>query len=556
MIHLIKQWYAPPIFPDEDQTRRARLVNILLSTFITLMPFTVIAAVIGQDTPTISLIVTTLVWVILVWLRSQMRRGHLAVAGYGLLLGMMLLVTAILVLRGTIRAPVIAAYLLLVVTAGLLLDRRAVIITTVSVAVLVLVLILAERAGMLPPPLLGPVTITQWVTFIVPLVATAVFIDQAVQSTNKALARARGERDFSDHVINSLPGIFYMFDLHGKLLRWNRNLEIVVGHSGEELTQVRPLNLIIAEERDQMRKNFARAVAMGQLSCEVHLIDRNGQAILYLLSGELIQAESELCLIGTGIEIGQLKQAEAEIRKLNAELEQRVAERTNQLEAANKELEAFAYSVSHDLRAPLRAVDGYSHLLMMDYGADLPAEAQTLLQNLRQGAARMNALINDLLRFSRLGRQPLELRKVSMQQLARQTLDALLAQEPERQVQAVIDDLPDAVADPALIQQVFANLLENAFKYSRSRADAHIQVGSFVQEDQTVYFVRDNGVGFDMRYVDRLFGVFQRLHLAEQFEGTGIGLANVKRIIERHGGKVWAEAELEKGATFYFTLPG
>jgi len=252
----------------------------------------------------------------------------------------------------------------------------------------------------------------------------------------------------------------------------------------------------------------------------------------------------------------RVRERTAEVQRLNAELEQRVVERTAQLEAANKELEAFSYSVSHDLRAPLRTVDGFSQALLEDFGSQLPEEGHRQVRTIREGAQRMGALIDDLLAFSRLGRQSASKPVVvDMDRLVREALEELLPERQGRRVEIRAARLPPSNGDNALLKQVWANLLSNAIKYTRKRDPAVVEIGSVSEDGETVYFVRDNGTGFDMRYAHKLFGVFQRLHRAEDFEGTGVGLAIVHRIIRRHGGRVWAEAVVDRGATFHFTLP-
>jgi PAS domain S-box-containing protein len=229
-------------------------------------------------------------------------------------------------------------------------------------------------------------------------------------------------------------------------------------------------------------------------------------------------------------------------------------EATQKLEEANAELESFAYSVSHDLRAPLRAVDGFSRILQGEYAPELSPEARRYLDLVRDNARQMGQLIDDLLAFSRLSRKPLTKHSVSPADLARQVLEDLRQEQEGRQVEIIIDDLPTCQADPSLLKQVYVNLLSNALKYTRKREVTRIQVGYQVQDNQPVYYVKDNGVGFDMRYADKLFGVFQRLHRAEEYEGTGVGLAIVQRIIRRHGGHIWADAGVDEGAAFYFTI--
>ncbi|HYN07181.1 MAG TPA: ATP-binding protein [Vicinamibacterales bacterium] len=251
----------------------------------------------------------------------------------------------------------------------------------------------------------------------------------------------------------------------------------------------------------------------------------------------------------------QVEDSRRRLEGLVEELEGRVTHRTAALEAANRELEAFSYSVSHDLRAPLRAVDGFARILVEDHGRELTPEARKCLDVITDRTRHMGNLIDDLLRFSRLGRQPLTRGSIDMTALATTVAEDLRRADPERAVDITVDPLPPAQGERSLIKQVLVNLMQNALKFTRSRPQAHIVVGCRHDAGDPVYFVRDNGVGFDMTYADKLFGVFQRLHRAEDFEGTGVGLAIVQRIINRHGGRVWAEAAIDQGATFFFTLP-
>ena len=246
-----------------------------------------------------------------------------------------------------------------------------------------------------------------------------------------------------------------------------------------------------------------------------------------------------------------------EVRALNAELEQRVRSRTAQLDGANKELEAFAYSVSHDLRAPLRHISGFSSLLTKRSADVVDEQSRHYVERIANSAGQMGVLIDDLLQFSRTGRAELQINRVDMDAVLAEALEGARADAAERDIEWSIEALPRVIGDAALLRQVWANLLGNAVKFTRGRSPAHIGVGTRDDDGaaEDVFWVRDDGVGFDPEYAHKLFGVFQRLHSTDQFEGTGIGLANVQRIVGRLGGRVWAEGALDDGATFYFSLP-
>lgn len=348
-------------------------------------------------------------------------------------------------------------------------------------------------------------------------------------------------------------------DFDGKILAWNKGAEKIYGWPEAEALKMN-INQIAPAKTQAERSAFTKTLLGGDplVSFETQRNTKDGQQVDIWLTAT-IQKDAHgkpSAIATTERDITKYKQVEKEIRTLNQELEQRVSERTAELETANKELQAFSYSISHDLRAPLRAIDGFSDILIEEYLSQLPQDAQRYLGLIQENAVQMGQLIDDLLTFSRLSRQPLQTEPVDPANLVRNVLEDLHPLQKDRQIEVTVKDLPTCQADPALLRQVFTNLLSNALKYTRPRDVAKIEVGSQTEDGRTVYAIKDNGTGFDMRYAEKLFGVFQRLHRAEEFEGTGVGLAIVQRIIHRHGGRIWAEAEVDQGAQFYFTIKG
>jgi len=259
--------------------------------------------------------------------------------------------------------------------------------------------------------------------------------------------------------------------------------------------------------------------------------------------------------IGTVQDITERKQADEKIHLLNAELEMRISQRTEQLQNANKELEAFAYSVSHDLRAPLRSIIGYSNILAEEYHDKVDEEGHRIIHTIIKNTNRMGQLIDDLLEFSRMGRKNLSRDPVNMSTLVNEVVEDMQANENKRKIEFNILNLMTCKADRNMMQQVWINLVSNALKYTRNQEVARIEIGSETDHDMIHYYIRDNGVGFNMKYSNKLFGVFQRLHTVDEFEGTGVGLALVKRIINRHGGEVWADSTVGKGTILHFSIP-
>ena len=309
---------------------------------------------------------------------------------------------------------------------------------------------------------------------------------------------------------------------------------------------------IIGEELTEKIKNLrARTFNGEEISIDIELKDKYFR-VRYI---PLLDANNEVYSIMTiSIDITDIKKAERNIKELNETLERKVKDRTTQLLAANRELEAFSYSVSHDLRAPLRIINGYADILVTEYRNKLDEEGTRMLGRVMNNTQRMGKLIDELLNLAQLGRKELQLQPTNMNNLVNNVIEEQSALV-NKKINILTVDLPIAYCDSGLIRQVWSNLISNAIKYSNKYENQTIKISFSSNESETIYTVSDNGVGFDMQYIDKLFGVFQRLHKRNEFEGTGVGLALVKRIVSRHGGNVWAEAELNKGAKFYFSLP-
>lgn len=381
-------------------------------------------------------------------------------------------------------------------------------------------------------------------------------IDQAEQRRMSAEKTAADRLAMFEQIFESAPGAMVAVDERGHIMRVNGEAERKFGYRREEMIG-QPIEMLVpdrvAARHRQHTRTYLQAPRVRPMGVGLELYAKRKDGTEFpvdIMLGPL-HTEHGTLILSIVYDISDRKRAEQEIQTLNQELQKRIEE----LEVVNKELESFSYSVSHDLRAPLRAIYGFTQVIAEDYGAKFDEEGRRVLHIIQENTKRMGQLIDDLLAFSRLGRQGITTHPTDLSEIVKSIFEEVARQYPDRVFDFRLHLLPLTECDRSMIRQVLVNLIANAAKFTKDRSPALIEVGAMLGAAEHTFFVRDNGVGFDMRYAHKLFGVFQRLHRQQDFEGTGVGLAIVQRIIHRHGGRVWAESQPDKGATFFFTLP-
>jgi len=382
---------------------------------------------------------------------------------------------------------------------------------------------------------------------------------QNEEKDKKSKEARRESTEYLENLINFTNAPIIVWNTRYKIIRFNRAFESISGRTEKDVIGESIEILFPPAQKDSSMELIKKALKGERLEVvEINILHIDGSVRTLLwnsANNTSPDGKTPVATIAQGYDITERKRAEEEIILMNDTLEQKVIERTQQLENANKELEAFSYSVSHDLRAPLRHIGGFIDLLIKKNAQQLDETGLRYLNTISESSHEMGDLIDALLTFSRLSRTELQRTKINTINMITRILKTFSDELDSRNVEINISELPDAMGDENLMNQVWVNLISNALKYSRKKEKAIIDIGGRIEKDKTIFYIKDNGAGFDMKYADKLFGVFQRLHKPRDFEGIGIGLANVNRIVTRHGGTCWAEGEVDKGATFFFSKP-
>ena len=548
MANKIRQFLTAPKFGDEDKTRIGRYIYLITDVELVVILFISVGVpILSQEySPRTFLVILAVPFVLYQMILTQ--KGWVKLAATVQIASAWVVINYSTLGTGGVRSVGFAGNLVIILAAGMLISLRTAWIFGGLSAVLGLILAVGQSQGLLPPMPEHVNAYTAWITQTAFLMLNAGLLYVTVDNIRQALYRTRRAEARLRTLVENSPDIILEINPEGKLTFINRFADFYLGEYAKDLAA--------PEFVDRLVQAIQRVFETGLSSnLEIQIMTHTNRVIWCAIRmGPIVQDNHVTSLTAILTDITRQKEAQEQILQLNESLEQRVVERTRQFEAANRELESFSYSVSHDLRAPLRSIHGFSQALVDDYSEILSGEAKNFLERIHNSAHKMGTLIDALLNLSRTNRQDINPTKTNLTTLAQEVFDEMYVGSHDQCVEFLLTDLPAVNVDYTLFRQVFVNLIGNAIKYSRYRKLAKIEVGTLEKNGEQIIFVRDNGAGFDMRYVDKLFGTFQRLHHEGEFEGTGIGLATVQRIIHRHGGRIWAEAEVDKGATFYFTV--
>lgn len=521
-------------------------LSSLIYAFLLVRPATVI-----------TLWTATGILLIILWL---IRKSYLSVASLFYLLTMSGIITYELVRANGMRSIGATLYPAMVIFASMILTRRPYFFYLGVILCSVGFILYGQSQGWIGEANIESPSFGVFLVYSVIILGTSWVARVMMSGRKEAFERLRhnqqmleAQQFMLEHVGQAVVGC----QAENTIIYWNRAASTMYGWEAEEVIGRKYHDVIQVETQPENMDVIRVSLRQGTgWAGELTVIRRDQRRIPILGSiTPILDEKGEMTnWIGVGADLTERKQAEEKIHQLNAELEQRVNMRTAELEAANRELQDFTYTIAHDLRAPARAMIGFSRMLQEEHSKQLTSEGLHYLSRMNDGARRMGKMIDDFLTFVHLGRQTLRKSPLNMQILVAKILEEFEPMELTRRMKIEVGSLSDAVADQEMLEQVWWHLVNNAFKFTRKVSHATIEIGSVQKDGILQYFIRDNGIGFDMQYANKIFGVFNRLNLEEDYEGTGMGLAIVHRIITRHGGQIWAEAEVDKGATFYFTL--
>jgi PAS domain S-box-containing protein len=554
----IKLLLKPPLF-DNDFDRRIANIEypILLVFFIFSIPIAVITFIRGIQISFLIAVGFILILLLCIWL---IRRRHLLFVSYVIPSLLIVVATTVMIYENQrVHDYIILLYPIAIILSGLLIGRKAPIIFSFGIIACIYLVYVAEQYHWIQEAEFNPTFITDVLFISIFLMMTGFLVYVAINIINNNLSdlqalNLRLQQSEANYrlLFEEAPDAVLITDENGYISLVNPGASLLFGFTEEELLNKHPQDLIAPEDIERKAPTKLLTLVEGHTVRQERLLVRKDGERIHTYTSSKALPDGRYQFLAT--DITERIKAEQVLRDLNTELEQRVQKRTAELHTINEELETFSYSVSHDLRAPLRAIIGYSEVIIEDHPDKIDEEISQYLEKIVQSSRKMNEMIDNLLFFSRQTRAALNKTKINLTAMAKDIIDELKNNDPSRSVEVIIEPEIWAKADRDLIHHVLHNLLENAWKYSTKVEQPQIEFSVKALEGETVYIVRDNGAGFDMQYADNLFIPFQRLHSVAEFPGHGVGLATVQRIIHRHGGKIWAEAQPGKGATFYFTL--